>query len=128
MAVVIVDGWLAILRYELVHQWTVPIAINICSKALASAPHGIPLQGAQGIPRLEPLHSCHHLQSNCVAFEIHKCVAKVSVRSQVHGHVDEIEQAPVTCDNEMMQELSLGQILRKVAHHECRLEFKVVVG
>lgn len=44
--------------------------------------------------------------------------------TQIHGHVDEVEQATVAGRDEMLHQLRLRQVLRKIAHHQCHLRFK----
>jgi len=62
-----------------------------------------------------------------VTLEVDERIAEVALGSEVHWHVDEVEQPSVACVYEMLYYLWLADVLWKVAHHQCTVEVKFTV-
>lgn len=102
IAIDVVQRWLALHRHKFVHQRAVAITFHIFVQALGATPSTGPLVRLQALVFLERLHQPHDVCSHIVASEVHEGIAEVALTAEVHGHVDEVEQATVTCLNEAL--------------------------
>merc|ERR1712107_661215 len=82
--------WLAFLRHAHMHYWTIPIVLNMSSKALGIAPCGCTFLWAADAPSAEAIHGLLQLKRLRMSYTIDEGVAKVCRFCKIYWKVDEV--------------------------------------